>query len=64
MSIVANDGRAPVNGEFSPLRALNERRVSPGTLKRENIDTPSPLLTLIPRGKDNSGPSKRQEVKR
>lgn len=44
-------------GNFSqpPLRALDERRVSPGTVRRENIDTKSPLSTQIPRGRDNTG---------
>lgn len=49
-------------GRFSPMRALNERRVDPGTPHRQNVDTPSPLSTQIPRGQNNSGPAGRVPV--
>ena len=56
--------RQPAEGTFSPLRALSERRVDPGTLKRENIDTASPLSKPIPRGQNNVGAPARMPVKR
>jgi hypothetical protein len=44
MSMATQDReRQPREGRFSPMRALNERRIDPGTLSRENVDTPSPL---------------------
>lgn len=49
----------PKEGSFSPLRALSERRVDPGTMKRENVNPPSLLSKQIPRGKDNQGVVKR-----
>ena len=56
--------RQPAEGSFSNLRALMERRVDPGTLKRENIATPGPLSAAIPRGRDNTKPEGRLQVKR
>ena len=56
--------RQPREGTFSPLRSLAERRIDPGTMRRENIDTPSPLSRPIPRGKDNTGMPGREGVKR
>ena len=56
--------RQPVEGRFSPMRALNERRIDPGTLQRQNIDTPSPLSTKLPRGQDNTKAPGRMAVKR
>jgi len=54
----------PAEGRSSPLRALNERRVDPGTLARENIDTRAPLSTHAPRGQDNTGMPTREPMKR
>lgn len=51
--------RQPREGSFNPLRALSERRVDPGTMKRENVDTKAPLSKPIPRGKDNQDVVKR-----
>jgi hypothetical protein len=56
--------RQPREGSFSPLRALAERRVDPGTMSRENIDTPSPLSKQIPRGQNNVCAPARMPVKR
>jgi hypothetical protein len=55
---------APTEGRSSPLRSLNERRIDPGTARRENIDPPSLLPTHIPRGRDNTGTPAREPVKR
>lgn len=44
-------------GNFShpALRSLDERRIDPGTIQRENVDARSPLSSQIPRGRNNTG---------
>lgn len=58
--------RPPREGNFTspPMRALDERRVDPGTVRRENVDTRSPLSAPIPRGQNNTGAPGRMPVKR
>jgi len=58
--------RPPAASNFAqpPMRALDERRIDPGTARRENIDTRSPLSTMVPRGRDNTGMPAREPVKR
>lgn len=62
MSIADREPRVTERPEG--MRALTERRIDPGTQRRENIDTRSPLSTMIPRGKDNTTPDARREIKR
>lgn len=56
----------PSTGNYSkpPMRALDERRIDPGTVQRRNIDTPSPLSNQIPRGRDNTKAPGREGAKR
>jgi hypothetical protein len=35
-----------------PLRSLDERRVDPGTIRRENVDRPSLLAPVPPKTPD------------
>lgn len=46
-----------------PCREMDERRIDPGTVRRENIDRPSKLSPAIG-GKSNAGAERRIPVKR
>lgn len=61
MRTLDREPRSPASA--GRCREMNERRIDPGTVRRENIDRPSKLSPAI-NGKSNAGSERRIPVKR